>query len=772
MKYLAIPQKTVEWLLDRGDIASALSEVLRSNDIAILADGDFAEGAVRIVRDGDMLALWNIDYQTSYGEQAVGFIRLVAPYGLFSCSHPIQSNTFSRALYVLNQRLLNRLFMSADYYRSIPPGAKVGAPTATDGTRLNFGLAEANVLVEDATSIKTVVVTGPEHEFETVAKVAVDDLAVLQPFIGRAVKLFRGRKARRVLSSDKLLEFRKIIDPSISDDSSPEVLLAATQELHGTYSEIDAYRTDGLTFDEWVMLGSPLSREQRGVIEREMVDGRPVRIVGPAGSGKTLLMQLLAIEVMRQRESGRKSVLYVTHNNAMKEAVWQRFVTLAPSDDLNEYGQLHVATLTEFARKQLNLSEARVFSADAEKAKDDQLSTIREALEKAIHLRGDLVAASSMLIALTSGADVLDEFLDLLRADISIAIKARDLMSDRQAYVTASEPLGPLHAVMNTEEREFVYTVFTIYQTIIETYEILDADDVALTMLGMLRTQKWRIDRKTHGFDYVFVDEAQLFNENERRVFAHLTKRTMPYIPVILALDEAQQIHLQKTSGLGLLGLTGLERTRLTVPHRLTHSVARLAYYVISQSADLFNDDFPNFTTELLSQPVSNVGNAEPFLMRAATNDDVARTVVKQISANRRAGDSRILVVCHAEAYWDSLETEIRSKVARDFAVILERGSRSTKDIILARPEVIGGQEFDSVISVGMEEGVMPPRAGNETLQDLLEQAAIREAYLAFTRTRRGLCIVIGPHARPANVVQRALEAGFIIDKGIRTAGE
>jgi len=772
MKYLAIPQKTVAWLLERPDVVAAIAELLKSDDAEELSGGDFAEGPLRIVRDGDVIALWNIDYQTSYGESAIGFIRLASPYGAFVCRHQTQSNTFARELYVLNQRLLNRLFMAADFYRGMPSGAKVGAPTASDGTRLGFGLAEDNISIRDASSVKIVVVTGPEHDFEAVANAAATDLLKLTPIIARAVKLFRGRKAKSVLSVGKFRGLRKTVNPAIDDESRPELLLAATQQLHGKISQADIYRTEVLTYDDWIGPDSPLSSDQRAVINREMVEGRPVRILGPAGSGKTLLMQLLAIGAMRQKEDGRKTVFYVTHNEAMREIVWRRFATLAPNDDFNQFGQLHVATLTGFAREQLSLSEARVFSADAEKAKDDQLTTLREALGKAIEQRRDLVDGSSTITALTANGDAREEFLELLRADISIAIKARDLMTDQQAYITASEPLGPLHAVMTTEEREFVYTVFTIYQTIIETFEILDADDVALTMLGTLRTQKWRIDRRTKGFDYVFVDEAQLFNENERRVFAHLTKKTMPYIPVILALDDAQQMHLQRTSGLGLLGLPGMERTRLTVPHRLRKPVARLAYYVISQSSDLFNEDFPNFTTELLSASHEVSDEDMPFMVRAATVEDVGRTVIKQISASRRSGAARVLVVCHADAYWAMLEAEIRSKVEKDFAVLADRGAEPTRNVLLARPEVIGGQEFDSVIAVGMEEGVMPPRTGNESLQDLLEQAAIREAYLTFTRTRGRLCVIIGPHARPANVLNRALQARFIKDAGTRATDD
>ena len=518
-----------------------------------------------------------------------------------------------------------------------------------------------------------------------------------------------------------------------------------------------------MSYDDWMADDSTLTSAQREILEGDAYLDRPLRIVGPAGSGKTLVMQLLASRILQDRRRGRQSVLYVTHNEKMRENVWTRFGVLNVADE-NLHGQLKVSTLVGYATEELNLKEHKLLDCDAQKAKDEQRAHIKEALTGAIANHPQKIAESETLSDLTKTARGLDVLVDLIRADISVAIKARALMNDRDAYVTSAESLGPLHAVLTPEERDFVYDVFERYQTTLEVYEVLDADDVALTMLGSLNSPQWRLDRKIRGFDFVLVDEAQLFNENERRVFGLLTKHSDPYTPVILALDEGQSLQTQKSSGLGLLGIRNVERTRLTVPHRMSQGVAKLAFYVVSQSVGLFDDDFPDYTRDF--RPEGLHPGETPKIVRVRAGDTVAKTVVKQIRAFRRERVDKILVVCHADRDWDDLEEEFKQVIARDFIILEDRGQDvATAPIVLARPEVVGGQEYDAMISVGLELGVTPPRVhANPGLEDFLYQNAIKEMYLAFSRARTYVRVVIGVNAQPNEVLSRCVKNGFLQD--------
>ena len=73
----------------------------------------------------------------------------------------------------------------------------------------------------------------------------------------------------------------------------------------------------------------------------------------------------------------------------------------------------------------------------------------------------------------------------------------------------------------------------------------------------------------------------------------------------------------------------------------------------------------------------------------------------------------------------------------------------------------MGGQEFDAVVAVGLEQGLVPPRIqNNDAFAATLEQQALREMYLSFTRARYQLKVVVKRGARPTRVLQEAVKAG------------
>lgn len=114
-------------------------------------------------------------------------------------------------------------------------------------------------------------------------------------------------------------------------------------------------------------------------------------------------------------------------------------------------------------------------------------------------------------------------------------------------------------------------------------------------MAGRLRTPVWQLRRRVEGYDYVFVDEAQLFNENERRILPLLTKGNTSHAPIVLALDEAQALYSQPGAGLATLGIHDITNESLDSVYRCTSAIAKLAFFVIQKSTNLFGSDFPDF---------------------------------------------------------------------------------------------------------------------------------------------------------------------------------
>jgi hypothetical protein len=230
-------------------------------------------------------------------------------------------------------------------------------------------------------------------------------------------------------------------------------------------------------------------------------------------------------------------------------------------------------------------------------------------------------------------------------------------------------------------------------------------------------------------------------------------------------LDEAQQTRAVLSAGLGLLGFEQLSHESLESVHRSTHAVLQLAFFVIQRTTDLFGSDFPDFTGT--TQPVipdSHKLARLPELRKAAQNGALGAETVRQISALRRDNIRQIGVVCHAERYWEEIRTAI-SKAEIPFVVLNQRGERLDTErplVVLGRPDTIGGQEFDAVLAVGLEQGVVPPRVANHALGMALEQQALREMYVSFTRARYRLILINSHRSAASSIIADAAKRGYL----------
>jgi hypothetical protein len=199
--------------------------------------------------------------------------------------------------------------------------------------------------------------------------------------------------------------------------------------------------------------------------------------------------------------------------------------------------------------------------------------------------------------------------------------------------------------------------------------------------------------------------------------------------------------------------------------HRSTQSILRLAFFVIQRTTDLFGSDFPDFTGT--TQPVvpdTHPLAQTPGLVKAGP-DGVGAECVRQIQSLRRDNIRQIGIVCHAERYWDEINRALSAHRV-PFVRLNQRGERlDTRGplVAVARPETVGGQEFDAILAVGLEQGVVPPRvSSNQALSIALEQQALREMYVSFTRARYRLIIVNSSKSASTAIIAEAAKDGLI----------
>ena len=758
--YFGTTQQTAGWLMDHEPIRRALLDQLcDASAVDVLCRGLFRHGPVRIAFDAkaDLLSFWNIDYLTGVGDEGLGFIRLAAPNGLLGMPN-IKLEAFERALTVLNYRLRNLIFESAFYHQDFEDGShKVLAGRGSEARAYSIGYIEEQLTLRgQASSRKIVMCVGPEANWQRAGAAASGERALVPSLSQSLADHITGVTEPSYLITEMALpDLRHAITPPVQQPLLSEVT-RRTAPLAVDPSK--KYQTAGWTYKQWTSDGTTLSKDQIDILYGDGILQHPMRIIGPAGAGKTLLMQLMAMR-LQETSSGPMRILFVTHNAPMEVAIRERFAVLG-AEQFGLINNINVTTLERYARETIGLEDINLLEATSADSKKAQASLVMEAFATAAKVKSQIVNSSSILSTINGD---LEAFAEFIRSDFSIAIKARNLQDSRSDYVNASVSLGKLHGILEPDERDVVYLAFQLYQEMLEELEALDSDDVALSMIARLGSAAEKRRRKALGFDYIFVDEAQLFNENERRVFQYLSNGKRPYLPIVIALDEGQQFFGESRVGLALLGIRDAERETLKVNHRMSRTIAELAFQIVSQSTDLFNVDFPDYTKDTIT--LESGDEDKPLVVKVSHNELISNAVAKVVRSCRREGMREIALVCFNINYWPELVERLPEKLKDlDFSVMLQRGERPHGHMFttLCRPSVVGGQEFDAVVAVGIEQGVVPKKVSNSSLQSSLEQQALRDVYVTFSRARHRLFLVIGHGAELAPMMEIAHERGLI----------
>src|SRR5581483_513939 len=334
MKYLAIPQPTADWLLGRTDLLDSLKENLKGLlSLPDLRNTQITAGSFRacMSSDGNVGVLWNADYLTGTGDEMWGFIRLKNPISLFE-NEGIYKEVFEQCLYIINQRLQLLLLDDRCSHKSHEEGLHTcSSGRGTTARQCLIGYAESDVSVGNSRS-RTIICIGPSNDLDLLLRVVREDSSRLPTLVKIANDCISISKPRPILETNIFQSFGETIGSDSKRESQfSGVTVPANQAAGKTESRAkDAYRTIDWTYAQWLAPDSPLSATQRRIVESDGIQKHPIRITGPAGSGKTLVMQLLAMRlaVISEERNKKVRVLYIVHNAAMAQTVKERFTAL------------------------------------------------------------------------------------------------------------------------------------------------------------------------------------------------------------------------------------------------------------------------------------------------------------------------------------------------------------------------------------------------------------------------------------------------------------
>ena len=516
----------------------------------------------------------------------------------------------------------------------------------------------------------------------------------------------------------------------------------------GQFRPENAYRQD---CDQWLQR---LSLPQMKVINSDIAT--PTRIQGAAGTGKTLTLMLKAIVEMRKAKAQSmplKSV-FITHSSATRDAI-KNELTIIDNDVFNYREQsLDVKTLYEIFLDILHsdVSLDEIVEREAEDAKLMQEMYIEQCCND--HLDILLKTFPTISSGLRSFFYNTDRYvlIKILSHEFSVQIKGK-----AAGYFDSYKRIPSLSTgipALTEIDKHLIYRLFSEYQSIFDKTRQFDADDIAISVFSKLNTPIWRRRRIVEGYDYILMDETHLFNLNELQTIHFLSKHTES-IPLIFSIDSAQAIgelawdEDEITNEIG--GKRSIADHKMQTVFRSTSEIVKLSASILMSGSQIFSNIIAKYNELSFVESSDDIRSGEDRTPRYVLCDSDQTIVERSIKISdeylkRGIKRSDICLIC----YSDEMLVLLRFYLAEQqipFIEILKRGDINTRrkassenKYIIARPEYVGGLEFESVALLGVDKGRVPG-IGNDVSELYFIYLAINKLYVSVSRARKHVTI-------------------------------
>lgn len=629
---------------------------------------------------------------------------------------------------------------------------------------------------------------------KTGVRIALD----LNPDVERLAK--RGRSGRYLLvykigtdqgdgpqETASLATFRKFLEDldglgNKLEASASEITPAWETSFSGTslgplVSKVDIHQG----YETWLRL---LTEDQKKFILAPLI--HPVRIDGPAGTGKTASLSLAAIHSMRVAavEDREYQAVFITHSEASRRSIATVLEAMGGEEFMLSQAsirRLRVETLQSYCSGLLRqeISETEFVDTDAYDAKQLQLMYVDEALRQ---VQNEFLSYARFMSAEFKSymESEGDEFkIPLIQHEISVVIKGR-AKEDLDTYKRIP-PIPSALPVRSEGDKAFIWRIYERYREQLVAGGQFDTDDVVLSALSQLSTPIWRRRRARDGFDAIFVDETHLFNMNELSVFHHLTRSEKSF-PIAFAVDRSQAIGDRGWADdidVASLMPSPEERSSSTTINvngifRCSPDIVNLAFSITSSGASLFTNFQDPMALAHSNMTFEEEKKArQPYYVSYPTDAamvDAALSVAEGMRASMGATKGDIAIVVFDESLFHDLERRSVEE-NRPVEILKHRGdpevvrrAKSAGRFVLSLPDYVGGLEFDGVVLVGVDDGRVPPSPNGQHAQSraYLTFAAHNKLYVAVTRARYQVAILGVKERGPSAILKSALDAGAI----------
>lgn len=515
-----------------------------------------------------------------------------------------------------------------------------------------------------------------------------------------------------------------------------------------------------LTFEEWI---SQLKPSQREVLD---LSPGSVRIVGPAGSGKTLTLCMRALSQVREAERAGRPLraLFATHSWAMAERIDDTLTGLnagQPVSSITVYPLLQI--LNEIVGGSI-LHGLRLLGDDSTDGRRLQIGYLSEsvatvgATDRAI-LRAQGLSPTCAR-ALEENGPARTEVVENIYEEINGVLLAEGLIpGDRrkeEEYLSRARddnlPPFPLRG-----DRAMVLLVYRDFLSRLRERDFITTDQLVSDATKVLETFTWGVKRESEGFDLILIDELQLFDAQERFALALLA--SSPEETAFVTAEDPSQGLFSSISPAWQKDVPSRKvraQVELSAPLRFTPGILSFVYRLYLA--------FP-LNAHALSIEALDSQEGRPHVVQANSAEEAVRraceltkNVIDQLAATSR------LAVISVDGSAASIASSLRECGVSNTVEILslddvDRLSYVRRAAVVGEWQFLGGTQFTHVIVVGAH-GV----AGKSTFMRVRELTAL---YVACSRAARWLCLVLAGDVHPE--LSRAIEDGLLLDSSAPT---
>lgn len=513
-----------------------------------------------------------------------------------------------------------------------------------------------------------------------------------------------------------------------------------------------------LSFEEWV---DQLKPSQREVLD--IAPGSSVKIVGPAGCGKTLMLCMRALsQVRKAEETGQHiRVLFATHSWAMAERVDDTLTALNaghPVLAITVYPLLQI--LNEIVGNSM-LRGLRLLGDDSTDGRRLQIDYLRDALaavgpaDKAILQAQGLSPECSN--ALEEDGPTRTEVIENIYEEINGILLAEGLIpGDRRkeeeylSRVRADDlPPFPLRG-----DRAMILLIYRDFLSRLREREFITTDQLVSDATKVLETFTWGVKRESEGFDLILIDELQLFDAQER--FAVALLASSPEETAFVTAEDPSQGLFSSISPAWQKDVPSRKirhQVALTAPLRFTPGILSFVYRLYLA--------FP-LNAHALSVESLDTHEGQPHLIQETSDEravqaacELAKSVASQLAPSSR------LAVISIDGSAASIASSLRKSGMNNTVEVLslddvDKLSYSRRAVVVGEWQFLGGTQFTHVIVVGTH-GV----AGKSTFMRVRELTSL---YVACSRSARWLSLILAGDIHPE--VLDAIDAGLLLNSG------